>query len=100
MIEALDVLDGHGRLVDAEDAGAFAGGGADAAGELGEVVGLVQTVECFSELAFVDQVVPLGDEVVDGAAGLGLAEGDAAVHAACALALAGASRLRGRRNSL
>ena len=36
---ALNVLDGDGRLVDPEDAGALTGGGAHAASELGEVVG-------------------------------------------------------------
>ena len=41
---ALDVLDGHRRRIDAEDAGTFAGCRADSAGELREVVGLVQTV--------------------------------------------------------
>ena len=35
----LDVLDGHGRLVDSEHAGGFAGRGAQAAGEFGEVIG-------------------------------------------------------------
>jgi hypothetical protein len=45
-------------------------------------------------LALIDQVVPLGDQVVQRAAAehaaqlnAALAEGDAAVHAACALGL-------------
>ena len=42
---ALDVLDGDGRLIDAQDTGALAGGGADTPSELGEVVGLSQLVE-------------------------------------------------------
>ena len=89
---ALEVLDGDRRGVDAEDAGAFARGRADAAGEVGEVVGLVQPLERFLPQAAIDQVVPLGDEVVDRAAGghaaeqrAGVAEGDAAIHAAGAL---------------
>ncbi len=88
----LDVLDGDGRLVDAEDAGALAGRGADAAGELGEIVGLVQAVQRLLPQPAVDEVVPLGDEVVDGAAGghtadelAGVAERDAAIHAPRAL---------------
>jgi hypothetical protein len=89
---ALDVLDRDGRVVDAEHAGAFARGGADAAGELGEVVRLVQTLERFLPEAAIDQIVPLGDEVVDRAAGghaadefAGVAERNAAIHAAGAL---------------
>ena len=42
---ALDVLDRDRRRVDAEHARAFARRGADAAGELGKVVGLVQALE-------------------------------------------------------
>ena len=75
-------------------AGPLAGRRADAAGELGEVVGLVQAVERLAPQPTVDQVVPLGDQVVDRAAGghavdqlPGLAEGNAAVHAARALHL-------------
>ena len=89
---AFDVLDGDGRGVDAEHARAFAGGGADAAGEVGEIIGFVQAFEGFVPEAAIDQVVPFGDEVVDGAAGghaaeqgAGVAEGNAAIHAAGAL---------------
>ena len=42
---ALDELDGDGRLVDAQHAGGLAGRGADAAGELGKVVGGVQAAD-------------------------------------------------------
>src|SRR5581483_7535288 len=89
---ALEVLDGDRRLVDAEDAGALAGRGADPARELRKVVGLVQALERVLPLVAVDQVVPLGDQVVDGAArghaghqGARVAERDPAVHAARAL---------------
>ena len=89
---ALDVLDRDRRLDDAEHAGAFAGRGTDPAGELGEVVGLVQAVEGLAPEAAVDEVVPLGDEVVDRAAAghavedhAGVAERRAAIHAAGAL---------------
>ncbi len=58
----------------------FAGRGADAAGELGEVVGGMQTANGALPTAVVGEVVPVGDEVVDGAAGV--AEGNAAIHAA------------------
>src|SRR2546421_1351559 len=70
----LDVFDGDGWGVDSEDARAFARGGADAAGEFGEIVGLVQAVERLPPKAAIDQVVPLRDQVVDRAAGSHAAE--------------------------
>ena len=80
---ALDEFDGDRRLIDAEHAGSFAGRGTDAAGELGEVVGRVQAANRALPAAVVDEVVPVGDEIVDRATGV--AEGNAAVHAAGAL---------------
>ena len=62
---ALDILDGHGRIVDAEHAGTLARGRADATGELRKIVGLVQTLEGFLPQTAVDEVVPLRYEVVD-----------------------------------
>ena len=89
-----DVLDRDGRLVHPEHAGALARGGADAAGELREVIGLVEAFQCFAPEAAVDEVVPLGDQVVDRAAAghpadelARVAERHAAVHAAGALFL-------------
>ena len=79
----LDELDGDGRLVDAEHAGGFAGSGADAAGELREVVRRVEAANGGFPTVVVDEIVPVGDEIVDRAAGV--AEGHAAVHAASAL---------------
>ena len=77
----LDVLDGHGRVGDPEHAGALAGRRTDAPGELREVVGLVQPVEGIAPMPAVHEVVPLGNQVVDRAAFVRLAERDAAVHA-------------------
>ena len=48
---ALDVLDGDGRLVDAEHAGALARRGTHAPRELGEVVGLGQLVQRLAPVA-------------------------------------------------
>ena len=86
---ALDVLDRDGRGVDAEHARALAGGGTDAAGELREIVRLVQAAEGLLPLVAVDEVVPLRDEVVDGTTRghaadefARVAEGHAAIHAA------------------
>ena len=80
---ALNQLDGNRRLVDAQHAGGFAGRGTDASGELREVVGGVQAADCIFPAAVVDEIVPIGNEVVDRTAGM--AEGHAAIHAARAL---------------
>src|SRR5207244_8260739 len=72
-------------VVDVEDARLLAGRGTDAAGELGEVVGRVEAVDGLAPAAAVHEVVPVGDDVPERAALV--AEGDAAVHAARALAL-------------
>jgi hypothetical protein len=82
----LDALDAHRVVVDVERAGGLAGRRADAAGELGEVVGLVQHLDGVLPVAAVHQVVEVRDDVVDRAAAV--AERRAAVHAARALHLA------------
>ena len=78
----------------AAGAGRLAQGGADPARELRVSVRGDQPVHGQIPLALIDQVVPLGDQVVQRAAAehaaqlnAALAEGDAAVHAACALGL-------------
>ena len=76
----LDLLDGDGVVVDAEDAGRLAGGGAEPSGELGEVVGGVEALDGIAPVAAVHEVVPVGDDVAERAALV--AEGHAAVHAA------------------
>ena len=58
-----------GRIGDAEHAGAFARRRAGAAGELREIVRLVQAIERILPAAVVDEVVPLGNQVVDRATG-------------------------------
>ena len=80
---AFDELDGDGGLIDAQHASCFAGSGADAAGEFREVVGGVEAANGALPAAVIDQVVPVGDEVIDRAARV--AEGHAAIHAASAL---------------
>ena len=86
----LGVLDGHRRLDDRQHAGRLAGRRAHLAGELREVVGLVQPVERVAPQPAVHQVVPLRNQVVertaDGLAGIGaavagVAERGAAIHA-------------------
>ena len=75
-------------------AGGLAQGGAHPAGELREAVGGQQPMQRQLPLAVIHQIVPLRDQVVQRAAGghaadhhARLAEGDAAVHAACRLGL-------------
>src|SRR6266545_3392550 len=85
---ALDVFDRHRRLVDAEHARAFAGRRTDPAGELREIVRLVQPVQRLAPQAAIDQIIPFRDEIVDGTSaghpieqGARVAEGYAAIHA-------------------
>ena len=81
----LDRLDADGVGIDVQRAGRLARRGADAAGELGEVVGRVQRVERGLPVLAEHQVVEVRNDVVDRAAAL--AERDAAIHAARALHL-------------
>eukprot|EP01136_Pigoraptor_vietnamica_P023733 Opistho-1_new@6558 len=77
-----DALDGHWVRVDAEHARTLARRGAHAAGELGEVVREGELVVRLAPAAAVHEVVPLRNDVADGAARPALAERHAAVHAA------------------
>src|SRR5438874_2006304 len=79
----LDRLDADRVVVDAQHAGLLARRRADAAGELREVVGRVEHLDRVLPVLAVNEVVPVGDDVVDRAARH--AERDAAVHAARAL---------------
>src|SRR5690606_27467785 len=78
-------LDADGIDVDVQHASRLAGRGADAAGELREVVGAVQYLDGADPVLPVHQVVEVRDDVVDRAAVV--AERRAAVHAARALDL-------------
>src|SRR5258708_3712664 len=88
----LDGLDRHRRIADAEHARSFAGRRANAARELREIVGLVQTIERFTPLTTIDKIIPLRNQVIDWTAGRGtvndlarMTERHAAVHATGAL---------------
>ena len=63
-----DIFDSHRRRIDAEHAGAFAGRGAHAAGEFRKIVGLVQAIERFAPETPINEIVPLGNEIVHRAA--------------------------------
>ena len=91
---ALDGLDGHRVAVDAQDAGSLARGRAHPAGELGEVVGLVQLRQGFFPVVPVNQIVPVRYEIVQRTTRrtwtpphghTRVAERDAAIHASGAL---------------
>src|SRR5574337_1095097 len=90
---AFDRLDRDRRLLEVERAGGLARGGADAAGDLREIVGRVEVARGLPPVAAIDEIVPVGDLVVDRAAGVTI--GDAAVHAARRLP---ARRLFAQRN--
>ncbi len=99
---AFDRLDGDRVLVDVERAGGLARRRADAAGELRKIVGGVQVARGFFPVALIDEVVEVGDLVVDRAARRArrhragaVAIGDAAIHAARGLV---ARVLLGQRN--
>src|SRR5829696_7498537 len=76
---------GHGLVVDGEDARSLARGRAEHPRELGKIVGLVQAVYGLLPVLAVNEVVPVGDQVPQGATRV--AEWHAAVHAARGLAL-------------
>ena len=61
----LDVLDRDRRRVDTEHTRPFTGRGTDTPGELGEIVGAMQPLERLAPEPAVDEIVPLGDQVVD-----------------------------------
>ncbi len=73
-------LDRHGAFDEVQRAGGLARGGADAAGELREVVGRMQVAAGFSPVVVINEIVPVGDLVVDGAAVVAIR--NAAIHAA------------------
>ena len=77
----LYVLNGDRWGVDAQHTGALARGGASAARELGEVVGLEQLPQGLLPVVLEDQVVPLGNDVAQGTAVARLTEGNSTIHA-------------------
>src|SRR3974390_2596736 len=64
---ALDCLNGDGIAVDVERAGFLAGRRAYATGEFGEIVGRMEKLERGLPIVAIDEIVPVGDEVVDRA---------------------------------
>src|SRR5438067_10659042 len=81
---SFDRLDRDRRIVDVERARRFAGCWTDTAGDLREVVGLMQPVDRAAPVVAIDKVVPVRNEVVHRASRV--TERDAAIHAARGLA--------------
>ena len=77
---AFDRLDGDGRVINVQRAARLARGGADAAGEFREVVGRMQHFQRVAPVIFIDQIVPVRDDVVDRATIV--AKRNPAIHAA------------------
>jgi hypothetical protein len=77
---ALDGFDGDRHVVDVERTGGLAGRGADAARNLGKIVGGVQIAGSRLPLVAIDEIVPVRDLVVDRTARVTVR--DAAIHAA------------------
>ena len=77
---AFDRLDRHRLVDDVQCAGRLAWGGADAAGEFGEVVGGMEHRQRPLPIRFVNEVVPVRDQVVHRTAVVTI--GNAAIHAA------------------
>ena len=77
------MLDRDWRLIDAEHTRGFARRWTDAAGKLREIIRGVELAYGILPAPPVDEIIPVRDEVTDGTSGL--AERDAAIHAARAL---------------
>ena len=78
-----DLLDRDRRLIDSQHARRFARRGTNPAGEFREVVGRVQLANRLFPTPVINQIVPIGNQVVDGTSRL--AKRHAAIHAARAL---------------
>ena len=73
-------LDGHRIIVDSEHAGPFTGRRTQGAGKFREIVGCMQPVNRFQPLVPVNQVIPVRDQVSQGAPLV--TERNTAIHAA------------------
>jgi hypothetical protein len=77
---AFDCLDRHRLLSEVERTSGFAWRRTDAAGNFGEIVGRMQVADRLLPIAAIDEIVPVGDLVVDRTTVVAI--GDAAIHAA------------------
>ena len=66
--EVLDRFDADRIVVDVQRAGCLTRSGTDASGELRKIIGRMQHIERLTPLVTIDQIVPVRNDVVDGAA--------------------------------
>src|SRR5690606_12629556 len=78
----LNIPDRHRLLDGAEHAGTVARCRANTTGELGKIVGEMQAIERVLPAIFVNQIIPFGNQIGNGAAIAGLAKWNTAIHAA------------------
>src|SRR5579863_8490815 len=78
-----DFLDRYGRLVDTEHARRLAWSRTDATRELRKIISRMQLTQRFFPAPAINQIIPVGDEIVNGTSGL--TEWNAAIHAARSL---------------
>ena len=80
---AFDRFNRHRLVVDVQSARGFAWRWANAARDFWEVIGRVQVLRRLFPVAAIDEIVPIGDLVIDGAARM--AKRNAAIHTAARL---------------
>src|SRR5690606_7484974 len=78
----LNRLDGNGHIFEVKRASLFARSRADAARPFGEIVSRVEVADRFFPITLIDQIIPVGDLVVNRTTRRPMAEGYAAIHAA------------------
>ena len=83
----LDVLYRYRRVDNSQHTCSFARCRAGPSRKLGKIIGLMQSVQGFTPTAAIHQVVPFGDQIINGTTCFGLAKGHAAIHATCSLVL-------------
>lgn len=75
---AFDSFDCDGGVFEVEGAGGFAGSGTDPSGNFGEIIGAVEIGGGAFPVLIVDEVVPIGNLIIDGTAGVTI--GHPAIH--------------------
>jgi len=79
----LNLLDGYGVLIDANNTSGFTRGRTQSPGELGKVVGCVKSINGVSPAIVENEIVPIGNQISERAAVI--AERDSAIHASACL---------------
>jgi hypothetical protein len=82
---SFNLFDGDWAVIDPENAGGFARGRAYPSGKLGKVIGLVKNFDSLSPAITIDQIVPVWDDIPQGASRV--TKRDTTIHAAGSLRL-------------